>query len=280
MIYPFFISRERVLQSQIRSGYSKEKQMQKFAFDISKKGMAPISHYQVGAAFLGESGNIYLGVNLEFAGVPLSQTIHAEQFGIINALNHGEKKLLFLAVTAPPCGCCRQWISEIGKDSSRLKVLISNGKAVQFSRLFPYSFKFSLQGESTVFFSSLQNFDRKASDKLLPARLRNKDLWLAALRGVKASYSPYSKSPSGLALMTKDRKVYVGSYIENSAFNPSLSPLHTALISLVCDGQPFGSIKKARLLEKNGAAISQEETIKELLKKIAPQVSFQKASIL
>ncbi len=80
--------------------------------------------------------------------------------------------------------------------------------------------------------------------------------------------------------MTKDRKVYVGSYIENSAFNPSLSPLHTALISLVCDGQPFGSIKKARLLEKNGAAISQEETIKELLKKIAPQVSFQKASIL
>ena len=44
--------------------------------------LAQVSKFEVGAAVLAESGVLYLGANLEFLGVPLSHTVHAEQSAI------------------------------------------------------------------------------------------------------------------------------------------------------------------------------------------------------
>ncbi|MBO5493516.1 MAG: hypothetical protein J5974_09330, partial [Pyramidobacter sp.] len=54
----------------------------------------PVSGFRVGAAALGASGRVWLGANLEFAGLPLNFTVHAEQAAVLNARSHGETKLL------------------------------------------------------------------------------------------------------------------------------------------------------------------------------------------
>ena len=58
--------------------------------------MCPISHFQCSAAGLATSGAIYLGTNLEFGGkaLRLCETVHAEQFVVANAVQHGERALL------------------------------------------------------------------------------------------------------------------------------------------------------------------------------------------
>lgn len=47
------------------------------------------------------------------------------------------------------------------------------------------------------------------------------------------SYAPCSQEKSGVAIQTTDGQIYYGSYSETVAFNPSLSPLQTALVFFV-----------------------------------------------
>ena len=65
------------------------------------------------AVALGATGRLYVGVNLEFPGLPLHHSVHAEQFLIANAVQAGESALTRLAVSAVPCGHCRQFCSEL-----------------------------------------------------------------------------------------------------------------------------------------------------------------------
>ncbi|KAE8700326.1 Cytidine deaminase 1 [Hibiscus syriacus] len=67
----------------------------------------PISKFHVGAVGMGSSGRIFFGVNLEFPGLPLNQSVHAEQFLITNLSLNAEQCLKYLAVSAAPCGHCR-----------------------------------------------------------------------------------------------------------------------------------------------------------------------------
>lgn len=62
---------------------------------------------------LGASGRLYVGVNLEFARLPVNNSVHAEQFLVVNALHHGEQAIEKMAVSAAPCGHCRQFYSEL-----------------------------------------------------------------------------------------------------------------------------------------------------------------------
>ncbi|KAK8923801.1 hypothetical protein KSP39_PZI019337 [Platanthera zijinensis] len=64
-----------------------------------KLARPPISGFHVGAAALGVSGRIYLSANVEFPGVPLHHSIHAEQFLITNASLHAEQGIRFIAVS-------------------------------------------------------------------------------------------------------------------------------------------------------------------------------------
>ena len=49
-----------------------------------------ISRFYVGAVGLGVSGHIFKGANLEFEGLPLNHSVHAEQFLVANVTHHGE----------------------------------------------------------------------------------------------------------------------------------------------------------------------------------------------
>lgn len=73
----------------------------------------PISRYHVGAAGLAPSGAVYLGGNMELPRCPLNQSVHAEQFVVCNLAAHGEGRLVTLAISAAPCGHCRQFLCEL-----------------------------------------------------------------------------------------------------------------------------------------------------------------------
>jgi cytidine deaminase len=92
------------------------------AIAIRKKAYAPYSHFRVGAAILLDNGKIVLGSNQENAAYPSG--LCAERVAIYQAgAIYPDAKMLTIAITAasdsnptlspiPPCGACRQSISE------------------------------------------------------------------------------------------------------------------------------------------------------------------------
>jgi cytidine deaminase len=79
---------------------------------IAKRAHAPYSKYFVGAAVRARDGRIFEGVNVENAAYPLG--ICAERTAIACAVVAGCRPgdLEEIAITASPCGGCRQWIHE------------------------------------------------------------------------------------------------------------------------------------------------------------------------
>jgi cytidine deaminase len=92
------------------------------AINIRKKAYAPYSKFRVGAAILLDNGKIILGSNQENAAYPSG--LCAERVAIFQSGTiYPEAKILKMAITAasetnkttipiPPCGACRQSISE------------------------------------------------------------------------------------------------------------------------------------------------------------------------
>lgn len=103
----FVIEASRAKKLRHDSGLGVEQFLASLVQPTADLARPPISKFHVGAVGLGYSGRIFRGVNLEFEGLPLNYTVHAEQFLVANALQHGEKRIVFLAVSAAPCGHCR-----------------------------------------------------------------------------------------------------------------------------------------------------------------------------
>ncbi|MCX6990172.1 MAG: cytidine deaminase [Chlamydiae bacterium] len=224
-----------------------------------------ISGYQVGVSALGKSGNIYLGVNLEFPGLPLHETVHGEQFLVANARHHGETGILAIAVSAAPCGHCRQFLHEIDEEG-KMQIIIPNALPRPLSHFLPEAFgpkDLGLEGNLL-------------SGPHVASFLNQEDpLVMHAQRAANASYSPYTNSKSGVAVQMKDGKIFTGSYMENAAFNPSLSPLQSALVVLVSNLRRYEDITKVILVELRDVKSSQEAQTRALLKQIAPGAKFE-----
>ncbi len=103
----------------------------KLASEIKQNAYAPYSNFHVGAALIGNSGNIYTGVNVENASY--GATICAERTAICKAISEGEKSIKAIAISSDsedytfPCGICRQVISEFADKD--LVILCSNNKS-------------------------------------------------------------------------------------------------------------------------------------------------------
>jgi cytidine deaminase len=76
------------------------------------RAYAPYSNYLVGAAVRARDGRVFEGVNVENAAYPLG--ICAERTAIACAVVAGCRPgdLVEIAITASPCGGCRQWVYE------------------------------------------------------------------------------------------------------------------------------------------------------------------------
>jgi cytidine deaminase len=86
------------------------------------RSIAPFSNFLVGAAVKTAEGKVYTGGNVESASYGL--TVCAERVAIWKALTEGERQFTELAIVAdtdpltPPCGTCRQIISEFAKNAT------------------------------------------------------------------------------------------------------------------------------------------------------------------
>lgn len=261
---PFFISADKVKEITKLLSIKVERLLQMLIPIAQSYARPSISNYKVGIAALGKSGNIYLGVNLEFLGVPLNESIHGEQFAITNARSYGETELVSIALSAAPCGHCRQFLNEMA-GSDNLKILVTGFDSTLLSSLLPEAFGPKDLGLEGNLLTILGNNFPYESDCSLNSK---------ATEAALASYAPYSESKSGIAIRVKDGEIYTGSYLENVAFNPSISPLQSALILLVADGKDYCEISEAILVEKQSSKISQEAVSRELLRNIAPKAIF------
>jgi len=87
------------------------------------RAYAPYSRFQVGCAVMTRDGRVVEGVNVENAAYPLG--VCAERTAFSRAIAEGFRPGDFAvaAITASPCGGCRQWLAEMGVD----RVVFRNG---------------------------------------------------------------------------------------------------------------------------------------------------------
>ncbi|QDU55430.1 cytidine deaminase [Aeoliella mucimassa] len=97
------------------------------AKQASRQAYARFSHFSVGAAVLGNDGNVYVGCNVENSSYGL--TMCAERSAVFAAVVGGATKIVAVAVFTPterlvsPCGACRQVLYEFADD---MQVFIAN----------------------------------------------------------------------------------------------------------------------------------------------------------
>jgi cytidine deaminase len=82
----------------------------------SANAYAPYSNFHVGAAALLRDGRVITGVNVENAAYPLG--VCAERCALSSAAAEGARPgdVEAVAITASPCGGCRQWLAEFKVD--------------------------------------------------------------------------------------------------------------------------------------------------------------------
>jgi cytidine deaminase len=80
----------------------------------AERAYAPYSKFLVGAVVLARDGRVFEGVNVENAAYPLG--VCAEKTALGKAVSEGLRpgEIEVVAVTASPCGGCRQWLHEFG----------------------------------------------------------------------------------------------------------------------------------------------------------------------
>ncbi len=120
------------------------------AHDARAASYCPYSGIAVGAALLTATGKIYTGANIENASY--SPTICAERAAFFKAVNAGERDFVAIAIAGakadeepvgnfPPCGVCRQVMSEFcGPDFMIILGTRENFELVPFSDLMPHTF--------------------------------------------------------------------------------------------------------------------------------------------
>lgn len=233
----------------------------------------PISKFRVGEAALGKSGNVYLGINIEFKGCPLNYAIHGEQFAFANARFHREKELVAIALPAAPCGHCRQFMHEAGTDMTIIapSTLSLNSPYVEtpLSTLLPRPFgpeDLKIEGR---LMTRPPEFHSAYHDPLVAK----------AVEAAHDSYAPYSRSPAGVAIMTKQGNIYTGSNLDNAAYNPSLAPLQGALVALIANSGNYEDITDVVLVERSDREISHKGSSLDLLSTIAPQATFKHMTV-
>ncbi|MBY0414280.1 MAG: cytidine deaminase [Bdellovibrionales bacterium] len=118
--------------------------LRNLAKDASENAYSPYSKAKVGSAILMSDGSMYSGCNVENASY--GGTICAERVAILKAVSEKKMKIEKVYVYTkegwPPCGMCRQVMSEFA--SPTMEVIIGNVEGIEtsmkFSDLMPLSF--------------------------------------------------------------------------------------------------------------------------------------------
>lgn len=223
------ISKLEMKSLETESQLSREDLMVALAKVVSGYSHPPISEYPVGVVGETTDGDFLFGVNHEIGAFPLNGTLHGEQVLTINALSRG-KKLKSIALSAAPCGHCRQFLNETFRGSDLKMAFPGIASGLPLSILLPLDFgpiDLGIEtGELLAHTSFKLSLEDPSSDPLVNE----------ALKAAQKSYAPYTQAPAGVAIQTIDGRIYTGSpYVENVGFNPSAGPLEAGLALYVLE---------------------------------------------
>jgi len=90
-----------------------DRELYERAVAAAERAYAPYSRFRVGAAVRARDGRVFCGVNVENAAYPLG--VCAERSALAAAVTAGLRPgdLESIAISASPCGGCRQWLVEM-----------------------------------------------------------------------------------------------------------------------------------------------------------------------
>ena len=127
----------------------------KTATEMTKRSYVPYSHFHVGAALLDSNGKVWTGCNIENAAYGPSNC--AERTAVFKAVSEGARSFEAIAIVGgpedengkvqiqdfcPPCGVCRQVLSDFC--DREFKIILANGNGEQkvftLAELLPESF--------------------------------------------------------------------------------------------------------------------------------------------
>ena len=101
----------------------------------------------VGAALLTESGRVYTGVCIDTA---CSMGFCAEHAAAAAMVTAGESRVVRMIAVGwdgrilPPCGRCREFISELNDGNRDAEVMVAEGVAMTLGDLLPYDWRAAL----------------------------------------------------------------------------------------------------------------------------------------
>ncbi len=242
--------------------------------------VAPVSRFQVGAVAMAgapsdpDQINLYLGANIEFQHQDLNQTIHAEQSATVNAWHQSAQYLYAVAVSEPPCGHCRQFLNEFEKQGELVVITpVRNNlkyRKILLSNLLPEAFgPIDLGNRVGLMANTPQTPRLRLKTPMDDATI------IEALLAAEKSYAPYTMNFTGCAIQTGTGEIYRGRYVETAAYNPSLTPLQSAILCMnMAMIEPDRIIRRVVMVEKP-TIISQRRAVEILLGSWAHEIELE-----
>lgn len=120
------------------------------AKDAIKRAYSPYSEFCVGAALLTSDGEVFIGANVENSSFPV--TCCAERSALFAAVSNGKQSFSAIAIAGghkgnvdgacPPCGMCRQALSEFCDKDFKVLLATKDGYVeTSLGNLLPMSFE-------------------------------------------------------------------------------------------------------------------------------------------
>lgn len=118
------------------------------ARQVAQNSYSPYSHFKVGAALKLSNGEVVTGTNVE--NISFGLTICAERSAMVSAISRFGPDVRIEAAAvinlngeaSPPCGACRQALSEFIAPNAPIAFPASDGmRTMSFSELFPLAFE-------------------------------------------------------------------------------------------------------------------------------------------
>ena len=232
----------------------------------------PISGFHVGAVGLeADSGNLIFGGNLEFVGAHIGNTVHGEGFVYARAFSRGTSVETICIGEAHPCAHCRQFLSEFAATQS-LMLIDPLGHRLSMAQLYPWPFDPGYLGEQGIVAGQVRHPDLGLAPNDLPPAAAARLTELG-----RQSYVPYGKSPAAILLTLKDGTLIGGAAIESVAFNPTMSPLQSAMIDLFAHGYAASDVAAAVIAACPGP-VEYVRHARNLLEAIAPGIPLREVA--
>lgn len=132
---------------------SLQEQLELDAVTAMHRAYAPYSKFRVGAALRGADGSVHLGCNVENASHPAG--ICAERTALSRAVADGVREFASIVicteaeVPTPPCGICRQVLSEFAPLLEVTSVTVAGARQTwRLDALLPAAFAANLMAVS------------------------------------------------------------------------------------------------------------------------------------